>query len=157
MVDDSEFLQKVTVSIIEKIKVSLLLNFDIISAVNGEEGLNRFMQSPKEIKLILMDIQMPVMNGYESAIRIREYEQENKIEPPCYIVGLSGEESTNHDRRCRLSHMNESITKPINRSQVEQLLLTIFSSTHANTAPIHRNSSQYNSNFNNYTQNAQNQ
>jgi CheY-like chemotaxis protein len=37
------------------------------------------MQSPKEIKLILMDIQMPVMNGYESAIRIREYEQENKI------------------------------------------------------------------------------
>jgi CheY-like chemotaxis protein len=79
VVDDSEFLQKVTVSIIEKIKVSLMLNFDIISAVNGEEGLSRFMQSPKEIKLILMDIQMPVMNGYESAIRIREYEQENKI------------------------------------------------------------------------------
>jgi hypothetical protein len=55
-VDDSEFLQKVTVSIIEKIKISLMLNFDIISAVNGEEGLNRFMQSPKDIKLIFMDI-----------------------------------------------------------------------------------------------------
>ena len=73
---------------------------------------------------------MPVMNGYESAIRIREFEQENKIEPPCYIVGLSGEESANHDRRCRLSHMNEAIAKPISRSQVEQLLLTIFSSNH---------------------------
>ena len=74
---------------------------------------------------------MPVMNGYESAIRIRNFELENKIEPVCYIVGLSGEESSNHDRRCRLSHMNEAITKPITRSQVEQLLLTIFSSTNA--------------------------
>ena len=43
VVDDSEFLQKVTVSIIEKIRISLMMNFEIISATNGEEAVNRYI------------------------------------------------------------------------------------------------------------------
>ena len=126
VVDDSEFLQKVTVSIIEKIRLSLMLNFEIVSAINGEDAYNRFILSPRDFKLIFMDIHMPVINGYESSKLIRQYEEENKIEPPCYIVGLSGEESTNHARRCRISQINEAIAKPITRSQVEQLLIAVF-------------------------------
>lgn len=71
VVDDSEFLQKVTVSIIEKIKLSLMLNFEIVSACNGEDAYNRFILSPRDFKLIFMDIHMPVINGYESSKLIR--------------------------------------------------------------------------------------
>jgi two-component system sensor histidine kinase/response regulator len=59
----------------------MMLNFEIVAASNGEEAVNRYMYSPKEIKLILMDIQMPLMNGYDAARKIRGYEEENKIEP----------------------------------------------------------------------------
>lgn len=64
IVDDQEFLQKVTASIIEKIRMTLLLNFEIVSAMNGEEAVNKYMHSPREYRLIFMDIQMPILNGY---------------------------------------------------------------------------------------------
>jgi hypothetical protein len=37
-VDDSEFLQKLTISIIEKIRQAMMLNFEVIAASNGEEA-----------------------------------------------------------------------------------------------------------------------
>ncbi len=78
-----------------------MLNFDIVSAANGEEALSRFMCCPRDYKLIFMDIQMPIMNGYDAALRIREYEEQVGIETPCYIVGLSGEDTSMYERRCR--------------------------------------------------------
>lgn len=74
VVDDSEFLQKIMISLIEKIKETLLLNFDIITASNGEEAFRFYKENHEDIKLILMDIQMPIMDGYQSAKNIREYE-----------------------------------------------------------------------------------
>ncbi|EST08162.1 GAF domain protein [Kalmanozyma brasiliensis GHG001] len=43
-------------------------------AVNGEEGVRQFEQDAKEIDVILMDLQMPICNGQEACIRIRELE-----------------------------------------------------------------------------------
>jgi CheY-like chemotaxis protein len=64
IVDDQEFLQKVTASIIEKIRITLFLNFEIVTAINGEEAVQKYLQNPREYKLIFMDIQMPILNGY---------------------------------------------------------------------------------------------
>ena len=44
-------------------------------AVNGEEGVRQFEQDAKEIDVILMDLQMPICNGQEACIRIRELEK----------------------------------------------------------------------------------
>ncbi len=44
-------------------------------AVNGEEGVRQFEQDAKEIDVILMDLQMPICNGQEACIRIRELER----------------------------------------------------------------------------------
>ena len=41
---------------IEKIRTSMMVNFDIIQASNGEEGYNRYCEHYKDIKLIFMDI-----------------------------------------------------------------------------------------------------
>lgn len=43
-------------------------------AVNGEEGVRQFEQDAKEIDVILMDLQMPICNGQEACIRIRDLE-----------------------------------------------------------------------------------
>lgn len=126
IVDDSDFLLKITVNIIDKIRLTLMLNFDILTSENGEDAYQKYVQHHKDIKMILMDIHMPIMNGYDSTLKIREFEELNGIEPQTYIVGLSAEESSQHERRCKVVQMNESISKPITRNQVEQLLIMNF-------------------------------
>ena len=66
--------------------------------------------------MIFMDIQMPIINGYESTEKIRQYEEQEGIEPGAYIIGLSGEESVEHDRKCRMVGMNENFLKPVGRT-----------------------------------------
>ena len=45
LVDDSEFLIKMTSMIIEKVKSTMMLNFEIITAVNGEEAYNQYVKN----------------------------------------------------------------------------------------------------------------
>lgn len=52
---------------IEKIRGSMMANFEVIRANNGEEGYQKYVEHNKDIKLILMDIHMPILNGYQSA------------------------------------------------------------------------------------------
>ena len=47
------------------------LNFNILRASNGQEAVDRVMSGEK-IDLILMDIKMPVMNGFEASMRIKK-------------------------------------------------------------------------------------
>ena len=75
-------------------------NFEIITASNGEEAYQRYVEFSSDINLILMDIHMPILNGYQSATKIRDYEANNYLEPT-YIVALSGDSSEEHDRKCR--------------------------------------------------------
>ena len=67
LVDDQEFLLKIMTQIIEKIRQNFMQNFDIITANNGLEAFEKYTEHQKEIKIILMDINMPIMDGYESA------------------------------------------------------------------------------------------
>ncbi len=60
---------------IERLRSSMMANFEIITASNGEEGLECFKLHNKDMKLILMDINMPVMNGYDCVRKIRDYEK----------------------------------------------------------------------------------
>ncbi|KAK0547372.1 hypothetical protein OC845_004119 [Tilletia horrida] len=59
------------------LKKRLLLDqHSVIVAVNGEEGVQRFLEQGYEIDLVLMDLQMPICNGREACRRIRAIEKE---------------------------------------------------------------------------------
>ncbi|MBN2347936.1 MAG: response regulator [Bacteroidales bacterium] len=84
-------------------------------AFNGKEALDKF--GTTKYDLILMDIQMPVMNGYVATKKIRELESSTKMHTPIIAItanALSGDRET-----CLAAGMNDYISKPF---QVEVLL-----------------------------------
>lgn len=52
---------------------------------------------------------MPVMDGYQSASKIREFEEYNAIQPLVNIVALSGDSTPEHMKKCRQIQINETV------------------------------------------------
>ncbi len=67
------------------------LGHNIVCAENGEQALNTIDTHDTCIDLILLDVDMPVLNGYETAKRIRRNETENSLEwqPIIFLSGLN--------------------------------------------------------------------
>lgn len=89
----------------------------ILKANNGEEALNLFLHSKPDI--IFMDIQMPLMNGYEVAKAIRIHE-DNKLHTP--IIALTAGTVKGEREKCINAGMDEYITKPILKETLQDTL-----------------------------------
>lgn len=90
-------------------------------AENGRQAVEMFRQSdPGFYRLILMDIQMPVMDGYEAARAIRALDRADAAEIP--IIALTANAFAEDVRRTRLAGMNEHLTKPLEVSALMQAI-----------------------------------
>lgn len=85
---------------------------DIETAENGREALTMFEASPPGYyDLILLDVQMPVMNGYEAAKRIRTLKRPDALSIP--IFAMTANAFAEDEEESRLAGMDEHITKPL--------------------------------------------
>ena len=86
--------------------------FEVALAVNGEEVLEKFEQSkPYDFDVILMDMQMPVMDGCRAAAAIRKLDRPDAQSVVIYACTAN---SFKEDRDMALaSGMNDFLTKPI--------------------------------------------
>ena len=93
----------------------------VTKAWNGQEAVEIFKKSrPGEIDVILMDIMMPVMNGYEATKIIRSMGREDaKVIP---IIAMTANAFTEDRLRAKEAGMNEHIAKPVD---VNKLVKTI--------------------------------
>ena len=84
----------------------------VCKAWNGQQAAEIFENSrPHEFDVILMDIMMPVMNGYEAAERIRSLDREDaKVVP---IIAMTANAFTEDRLRAKKAGMDEHIAKPI--------------------------------------------
>ena len=105
IVEDNELNMEIIHTILDKYEAK------IEEAYDGQQALERIRQSKEgEYALILMDIMMPVMNGYEATKMIRSLDREDaKVIP---IIAMTANAFTEDRLRAKEAGMNEHIAKP---------------------------------------------
>jgi len=85
---------------------------DVTKAWNGQEAVELFRKSePGEFDVILMDIMMPVMNGYEATKIIRSLDREEAKEVP--IIAMTANAFTEDRIKAKEAGMDEHVAKPV--------------------------------------------
>jgi len=87
-------------------------------ACHGEEALRRLEED--SFDLVLMDIQMPVMDGLTATRKIREREAGTERHVP--IIAITANAMPDDRRRCLEAGMDDYISKPIKPKVLEELL-----------------------------------
>jgi signal transduction histidine kinase/CheY-like chemotaxis protein len=97
------------------------LEVETENVYNGKEAVEKLTKMPKGYyDMIFMDIQMPVMNGYEAAEKIRSSGREDLKEIP--IIAMTADAFADDVKRSRQSGMNGHISKPIDIEKLEEAL-----------------------------------
>ncbi len=110
LVEDNLMNQKVVMFNLKK------LNCDIVPVINGREALENFKNNSYD--LILMDIMLPEMNGYEITTEIRKFEKLNNVKNPVVIIALTANTYENDKEKCLNVGMNEYLSKPFSALQL---------------------------------------
>lgn len=105
--------QEVTTQLLENAGVHV----DI--AGNGREALEMFTRL--EYGLVLMDIQMPEMDGFEATRAIRKYESENES-APTPVIAITAHAIKGYRDKCLDAGMNDYLTKPLRRIELLGML-----------------------------------
>jgi CheY-like chemotaxis protein len=114
LVEDNLINQRLTKLILEK------SGYAVITANNGQIAVDLFKSNPK-IKLIIMDIQMPVLDGLSATKEIRMIEAENKLSK-IPIIALTAHAMKGDKEKCIEAGCDNYLSKPI---LIELLINTI--------------------------------
>ena len=106
--------QRVAQRLLEKMAVSVTI------ANNGAEALERFAEAPFDA--VLMDCQMPVMDGFTAATRIREAEEQSGTGKRVPIIALTANVMNEDREQCLAAGMDAHLGKPIVPSQLADCL-----------------------------------
>lgn len=105
VVEDNELNMEITTTVLEE------AGFVVDQAVNGQVALEKIATAaPGQYALVLMDIQMPVMDGYEATRRIRALPDPAKAQIP--IVAMTANAFAEDRENALAAGMNEHIAKP---------------------------------------------
>ena len=109
--EDNDFNQQIMRELLERTGAEVLL------AENGAEAISRLGTNPG-IELVLMDVQMPVMDGLEASRQIRR----NLNLPSVIIVAMTANVTVEDRRMCEEAGMNDFLGKPLEPRRVMEVL-----------------------------------
>ena len=115
LVEDNEMNREIARTLIEEMGV------EVEEACDGEEALERFRQVPEHYyDMILMDVQMPKMDGYESTRAIRRLDREDAASIP--IVAMTANAFAEDVQNALRAGMTAHFAKPIDAGVLEQMI-----------------------------------
>ncbi|MDP4291966.1 MAG: response regulator, partial [Bacteroidota bacterium] len=108
-----------------KIVIGLLKRYDwqIISAENGEEAVVKYSTEPFD--LILMDVQMPKVDGFDATRQIRKLEETSGNRIP--IIAMTAHAMKGDREKCLDAGMDYYITKPVDSKELIELIQKVVS------------------------------
>lgn len=89
-------------------------------AVNGAEVLDHLKNNTYDV--ILMDVKMPIMDGYEATIKIRKMEADQKVEKPVIIIATTANSQPEEVEKCKSIGMDDLVVKPFNINDILSII-----------------------------------
>ncbi|MCL1958099.1 MAG: response regulator [Spirochaetes bacterium] len=120
LVEDVEINREIVMSLLEPTKL------EIDCAENGAEAVRMFAESPTQYDMIFMDIQMPVMDGYDATQRIRALEAENNTARRVPIIAMTANVFKEDIEKCLAAGMDSHVGKPLDIEEVMVRLRSYF-------------------------------
>jgi signal transduction histidine kinase/CheY-like chemotaxis protein len=115
LVDDNEFNIEVAEEVLK------LAGLEVDLACNGREAVEQVIKHPaRYYDLIFMDIQMPVMNGYEATRELRSMERADLQEIP--IIAMTADAFAEDVKRAQEAGMNGHIAKPVDIDKLNETM-----------------------------------
>ena len=111
LAEDNLVNQKVACRILEK------LGYRVDVAADGQATFEAWQSG--RYHAILMDCQMPILDGYETTRKIREQEGDGRHVP---IIALTAHAMKGADNECRAAGMDDYLSKPIDKEQLQKIL-----------------------------------
>lgn len=126
LVDDNELNREIARELL------IMHGADVELAFDGNQALEAFKTHPVNYyDVILMDLQMPVMNGYEATAAIRALNRPDAAH--VLILAVTADAFSEDMKRTQQAGMNAHITKPIDFDYLETLLAKLFKEKHINS------------------------
>ena len=120
LVEDIEVNREIAIMILEEV------GFTVDYAVNGKDAVEKYSASkPGDYDLILMDIQMPIMNGYDAAQAIRKLENPALAKIP--IIAMTANAFSEDVQAAKNAGMNAHIAKPLDVPKMMEVLAEFLS------------------------------
>lgn len=115
IVEDNPVNQRVAVALLKR------LGFDSEVVTNGKEALKKVRASHQGYDVILMDCQMPVMDGYETTRYIRDWETNNSMgRTP--VIALTADVLPGTRHNCLESGMDDYLSKPVRKENLSSVI-----------------------------------
>ncbi len=110
LVEDNEINQEVASMMLESVGIK------VTTANNGQEGVDTYLANLGKYHLVLMDLQMPVLSGYDAARKIREH---NQTVP---IIALTAAAMIEDRQKVLDAGMNDHLSKPIDKQELFRVI-----------------------------------
>ena len=119
LAEDNALNREILSELLEEIGV------EVDTTENGSEAVKHFKEAPESYDMIFLDIQMPVMNGYEAAKAVRSMDIDRAKTIP--IAAMTANAFDEDVRASYEAGMNEHLAKPVDMEQIKAVLRRYFS------------------------------
>ena len=119
VVEDNAVNQRVAVKLLEK------LGFRVDCAGDGAQAVDAVKNDPERYNVVLMDCQMPVMDGWEATRQIRAWEKRAQM-PSTPIVAMTADVLDGTERSCVKAGMNGYLPKPVRYDSLREALQRVI-------------------------------
>lgn len=107
----------------QRVAILMLKQFGLKCDV-AKDGMDAFnLYKSNNYELVLMDMQMPNVDGMQSTAMIRSHEKEHSVDHPIYIVALTANAMAEDKYQCLQSGMNNYLCKPATEKEFRKILI----------------------------------